>query len=222
MPSPEQLSQRIGAEFQAARRRIEELQERAAQEAESIGDRYERFEELRARICDEILPPRIESLVQHFENVEQIPHRHRLGGDLVLSFAHTPECPAKVELKLSVTHDERIEHLIVTYDLKILPVFIKFDPHATLEFPLEQVDEQQLESWLDDRLVAFVQTYLSMQFVDQYQRENMVSDPVASIRFPKSFAKTTSQYKGHTYYFLSEESKEEFEKDPTLFVVTAE
>ncbi len=215
------LSKRIDAEFADARRRVEELQQRAAHEAESIADRYEKFEQLRHHVTDDIVRPRIDSMVQHFDNVEQIPHRNRFGADVVLSFAHTPDCPANIEVKLSLTHDERIEQVVLTYDLKILPVFIKFEPHATFEFDLDEFDESQLTAWLDDRLVAFVQTYLSLQFVDQYQQENLVSDPVANIRFPKSFAKATCQYEQHTYYFLSDASKVEFEKDPTLFVVAS-
>ena len=220
MTKIDELSKRIDAEFADARRRVEQLQQRAAREAESVADRYERFERLRHHITDDIMNPRIEALVQHFDNAEQTAHRHRFGADVVLSFGRTTECPANVELKLSLSRDERIEQISLAYDLKILPVFTKFEPHVALQFSLDEFDDSKVTAWLEDRLVAFVQTYLSLQFVDQYQQDNLVSDPVANIRFPRAFAKATCEHENNTYYFLSDASKAEFEKDPTLFVAS--
>jgi YHS domain-containing protein len=221
MTNIDQLSKRIEAEFADARRRIEELQRRAAREAESVAERYEKFERLRHHVTDDILVPRIQAMLQHFDNAKQSPHRHRFGVDLVIAFGRTTECPANVELKLSLTRDESIEQISLVYELTILPVFTKFEPRGALQFKLDEFDELQLTGWLEDRLVAFVQTYLSLQFVDQYQQDNLVSDPVASIRFPKAFAKATCEYQQQTYYFLSDASKTEFERDPTLFIASS-
>jgi YHS domain-containing protein len=221
MASIDELSKRFDAEFAEARRRVEQLQQRAAREAESVSDRYEKFEQLRHRITDEIVLPRIEAMVEHFDSVQQDAHRHRFGADVVLSFGRTTACPANVELTLSLSRDERIEQVVLAYDLKILPVFTKFEPHAEFQFALDEFDESKLTTWLEEQLVTFVQTYLSLQFVDQYQQDNLVSDPVANIRFPKSFAKATCEHDKHTYYFLSDASKAEFEKDPALFIASS-
>jgi YHS domain-containing protein len=40
----------------------------------------------------------------------------------------------------------------------------------------------------------------------------MVSDTVAGISFPKSFATATLDHGGTTYYFISEEPRREFAK----------
>ena len=41
------------------------------------------------------------------------------------------------------------------------------------------IDETALGNWLDDRIVGFVQTYLSMHENQYYLKEHMVEDPVA-------------------------------------------
>ena len=74
---------------------------------------------------------------------------------------------------------------MLSYDLEILPIFVKFNPHAELEIPLEKVDRATVEAWLDDRLIEFAQTYVTIHFTDQYHHDHMASDPVANVRFPK-------------------------------------
>ena len=66
--------------------------------------------------------------------------------------------------------------------------------------------------WFDDRLVDFAKLFLSIQFVQSYQQDHMVSDPVANIRFPKSFARSSLEKDGKTYYFVSDLTRKEFEK----------
>jgi hypothetical protein len=39
---------------------------------------------------------------------------------------------------------------ILRYDLEIIPVFMRYEPHAELEFPLEAVD-QAAAQWSNDR-----------------------------------------------------------------------
>jgi len=40
----------------------------------------------------------------------------------------------------------------------------------------------------------------------------MVEDPVVQVRFPKYAAAATLRQNGQTYYFISEETRREFEK----------
>jgi YHS domain-containing protein len=40
----------------------------------------------------------------------------------------------------------------------------------------------------------------------------MVVDPVASVRFPKVFAQSTLEKGGKTYYFISDQTRREFEQ----------
>ena len=45
-------------------------------------------------------------------------------------------------------------------------------------------------------------------------KDEFVEDPVARIRFPKYLASSTLERDGRTYYFVDEETRREFEKQP--------
>ena len=45
-------------------------------------------------------------------------------------------------------------------------------------------------------------------------RQGKLEDPVARIRFPKYLASSTLERDGRTYYFVDEETRREFEKQP--------
>ena len=102
--------------------------------------------------------------------------------------------------------------MIFTSDLDILPILMKFDSHAEIEFPIEAVDKEKLAAWMDDRIVSFVQTYLSLHENTYYLKGHLVDDPVARVRFPKYAAGTTLERSGKTLYFVSEATRDEYLK----------
>ena len=67
-------------------------------------------------------------------------------------------------------------------------------------------------------MVEFTRTFFKLYFTDQYQKLNLETDPVMSIRFPRAFAAGTKEYGGRIYHFYTSESLRAFEADPTLFV----
>jgi YHS domain-containing protein len=87
---------------------------------------------------------------------------------------------------------------------------MEFERHAELAFPLDQVDTAKAGAWLDDRILAFVKTYLEMQSNEHYLKDQMVEDPVAHVRFPKFAAEATRKRSGKTYYFISDATAAEF------------
>jgi YHS domain-containing protein len=120
---------------------------------------------------------------------------------------------AHVKLEIRASHDHEVRKLILDYHLSIIPVFVSFDPHAQFETPIEKADLPGLTQWFDDRLVDFAKLFLSIQFVQSYQQDHMVSDPIANIRFPKTFAKSSLERDGKTFYFISDVTRAEFEKN---------
>jgi YHS domain-containing protein len=91
-------------------------------------------------------------------------------------------------------------------------VLTQFEKHAQVEFPVDGVDEEALGCWLDDRILGFVRTYLSLQENQYYLKDQMVLDPVAGVSFPKHAAGATLERGGQTYYFIGEETRREFEQ----------
>jgi YHS domain-containing protein len=151
---------------------------------------------------------RLEKLGEHCK-FEARPTDDADGRSVLLNF-QTPV--ARVRLRLSATHDTEIRNLVLSYDLEILPIFVKYNPHAELEIPLEKVDRAKVEAWLDDRLIEFAQTYVTIHFTDQYHQDHMVTDPVANLRFPKVFAQSKLEQGGKTLYFISDQTRRDFEK----------
>jgi YHS domain-containing protein len=113
-------------------------------------------------------------------------------------------------MKITASANSEITELVLSYDLQILPILMKFERHAELAFPLDQVDTAKLGAWLDDRILGFVKTYLEMQSNEYYLKDQMVEDPVAHVRFPKFAAEATCEKEGKTYYFISDATAAEF------------
>jgi YHS domain-containing protein len=118
---------------------------------------------------------------------------------------------AKIQVKFGFFHDFEVRVLNIEYDLKIIPVFLKFEPNSCLEQEIESFDEDAAAQWLDDRIVDFVRTYLAIHEHSTYVAEQLVEDPIAQTRFPRYAAKSTLQRDGNTYYFISPETQREFQ-----------
>ncbi|MBI2808892.1 MAG: hypothetical protein HYX68_28250 [Planctomycetes bacterium] len=119
---------------------------------------------------------------------------------------------ARIRLTFSFFHDVDIRNLVVDYKLDIIPVFLRFDGESRLELALETFDDETLVEWLDNLIVNFFRTYLAMHENSTYLADQIVEDPIAKVRFPKYAAETVSQKNGNTFYFISPETKREFER----------
>ena len=96
------------------------------------------FDELR-----DIWKPRLELLVKKFEGRVQttpriVPSTREVTFDFQSRLAH-------VRLKLSAFTDRDIEKLILSYDLEIIPILMRFKPHDELELTLNEVDKEAVD-----------------------------------------------------------------------------
>jgi YHS domain-containing protein len=132
-----------------------------------------------------------------------------------LNFAATV---AKVTLRFEVFPDPEVNHIRLECTQEIIPVVVRYDKQSVLEFPLGGVQDDAIVQWFDDRIIAFVQAYVAVVRQDaalqEQLNEQFVEDPVARIRFPKYLASSTLERDGRTYYFVDEETRREFEKQP--------
>ena len=208
MPDINSLAGRIDAEFSAVTEKMKKFQVEQVEQHKQRQKRLEQlgkvFEELR-----EIWRPRLELLIQKFGDRVQTTPRI-VPGTREATFAFQSRL-AKVRLKFSAFTDRDIQKLILTYDLEIIPVLTRYQPHAEIEFPLEAVDKEAVAKWMEDRIVDFVQTYFSLGENEIYLKDQMVEDPIAHVRFPKDAAATTLEWQGQKFYFIGEETRREFE-----------
>jgi hypothetical protein len=119
---------------------------------------------------------------------------------------------ASIDLRFAVAPDAEVRQLVFTYDLEILPILMKFESHEEIQFPLDNVDKEGLGKWIDDRIVNFVKTYLSLHENQYYLKGHMVEDPIAKVRFPKYAAGATFEDRGKTVYFIDDASCREYQK----------
>jgi len=203
------LLNRIDAEFTALDQKIKKSQTEQVEAYREIQKQLDAF----AKVLDdlrELWRPRLEALAKRFgDRVKVTPRLTPSSREATFEFQSSL---ARIQLKFSAYTDRDVSKLILAYDLVIIPVLMQFEGHSETACPLNAIDKEALTRWIDDRIVGFVRTYLSLHENDYYLKEHMVEDPVVGVRFPKYAAAATLQQKGQTYYFISEETRQEYEK----------
>ena len=209
MPEISSLASRLDAEFSAVEEKVKHFQ---AEQVEKHKQRQTHLEQL-GKVFDElrdIWKPRLELLMKKFgDRVQATPRIVPSTREVTFDFQSRL---ARVSLKFSAFTDRDIQKVVLSYDLNIIPALMRFKPHAEIEFPLNAVNKEAAAKWIDDRIVDFVQTYFAMGENDIYLKDYMVEDPVAHVRFPKIAAATTLDWQGQKFYFIGEETRQEFAK----------
>ncbi len=209
MPDVSSLMQRIESEFAAGEQKIKSFQAEKLQAYEDRQKRLQMFEQVCKRLQD-VWRPRLDALSQKFgQHVKVNPN---ICGELREATFDFESNLARIQMKFTASTDEDVRKLVLDYRLDILPILMKFEPHKQAEFPLESIDVEAVGRWMDDRIVDFVRTYLSLHQNEFYLKDHMVVDPVTGIRFPKFAAASTLEVKGKTYYFIAEKTRREFEE----------
>lgn len=174
------------------------------------------FEEVAPRLVRDIIRPRTEALVAQFPNAKC--DRAEDAYRCTCWFGYRERFPADTRIELAVEHDERIENLIVRYELYIMPVFLKFEPHDGLTVPLEAVDDQTIANWVEAKLLNFLDTYLRLDRGGDDFEDEVVIDPVCGMRISRSSSGAQLDYKGHLYYFCTDDCRQRFEQQPLRYV----
>ena len=206
------LSGRLDAVIEEARGRVAAFQSEAGESHRMVRERFQRFLPIAERIT-----------AMAREKLERL--RERLDFEVTPAHAQTErfytrsvtldvksELAGVIKLSFRLGHDRDVTQIMLDYELEIIPVFFRFTPHDHLDIPLEAYDEAAVSAWLDDRIVDFANAYLELHLTKQYQERVLVSDTVAGISFPKYYAASTLDHGGTTYYFVSDETRREFEK----------
>lgn len=203
------LLKRIDGEFAASEQKIKGFQ---AEQTKAYEDRQRRLVTFE-RVCEtlrEVWRPRLEALAKKFgERVKVTPHISRELREAAFEFDSKL---AHIQLKFTASTDQDVRKLVLDYRLEILPILMKFEPHQQAEFPLEAIDAEAIGQWIDDRIVDFVRTFLSLHQNEYYLKDHMVVDPVAEVQFPRFAAAATLDWQGKTHYFISEKTRAEFAK----------
>jgi len=209
MPDINSLASRIDAEFSAVEEKVKKFHAEQVQEQQQ---RQKGLEQL-GKVLDELRDvwrPRLELLVKKFgDRVQTTPRIVPSTREVTFDFQSHQ---ARVSLRFAASTDRDIQKLILSYDLKIIPILMHFKSHDDVEYPLHAINKEAVAKWIDDRIVDFIQTYFSMGENEIYLKDQMVEDPIAHVKFPKVAAATTLEWQGKTFYFIGEDTRREFEK----------
>jgi YHS domain-containing protein len=207
MPDIASLASRIDAEFSAVEDKVKKFQAGQVEEHKQRQKRLEQLDKVLDQLRD-VWRPRLELLVNKFgDKVQTTPRIVPSTREVTFSFQSRL---ARVRLKFSATTDRDVQKVVLSYDLEIIPILMRFKSHDEVEFPVDAVDKEAVAKWFDDRIVDFVQTYFSMGENEIYLKDYMVEDPIAHVRFPKMAAAATLEWQGKKFYFIGEETRREF------------
>lgn len=207
MPDVQDLVSRIDSEFAALDKQIKEFQ---SEQVHVYEGRQQRLEQYR-KVCEQlrgVWTPRIEALARRFgDKVKVTPRVTPSLREAKMDFS-TPL--AEMVLRFTATTDQEVRNLVLDYDLHILPILMKYEKHAQLELSLDAPNPETIAKWIDDRIVDFVKTYLSLHQNEFYLKGHLVTDPITGTQFPSYAAAATLEWEGKTYHFIGEETRKAF------------
>jgi YHS domain-containing protein len=216
----EDLEQRIKEKLTQHQANAREQQNHLAERMMAVDNRHREFTALADRLTDEVIRPRLAKLASFFENAEMRPNdqgRHTA----VCVFKHCGRFPATTRLELGFNRDGQAENLILLYRLQILPVFFQFpnDDQKVLRF--DAVDTEKVARWFEEKIVAFLDAYLRLETLDQYQADNLVTCPVCGMRINRLHAAAQQNHGNQTFYFCVENCRKAFADDPSRYLMSA-
>ena len=209
MPTVEEFLSRIDKEFTAVEDRIKKNQSQHMDVYRGRQDRLAKFEQTLNHLRD-VWRPRLEAFAKRFgDRVKVTPSAEPTKRAATYQFQTDL---AHVQLRFAATTDQEVQQVILTYDLQIMPILMQYESHAELAMPLDAVNDEAVAQWIDDRLVQFVQAYLSLHENQYYLKPHMVEDPIAHVHFPKFAAGAKFESEGKTHYFISDETLRLFQE----------
>jgi YHS domain-containing protein len=214
MTDVDTLIRRIDQELASDVRKRKEAWAETAQANRERGLRLQRYENVAKHII-ELLRPRLDAFIDRFKvlvTAEPTVREHTRAVNLTFA-SHL----AKVSLTFEVFPDSDVNHVRLECTVGIFPALVRYDKQSVLEFPLNTVPDDSVVQWFDERIVAFIKAYIALVRLDndlqEHLKDQLAEDPVAKIRFPKYLASSTLERDGQTYYFVDEETRQEFERE---------
>jgi YHS domain-containing protein len=197
------------------RRRLQ--QDHTQGEMEGMNERLKRYTAAADKLMESIIRPHMERLKKCFEAVNG-PQCETTRHTCRLLFKHSAEFPATATIELGVTRDGHAKTVLIQYDASILPRFVPLDAKDELGIPLECLDEAKVAAWVDDKLLQFVDAYLSLETTRQYQAESLATDPVCGMSVNRVDAPARMDHRGKTYFFCVEECRKKFAENPGRYL----
>ena len=191
-------------------------QEEADQYMTASMARREQYQQKASSIQGTIIKPRLDTIAAFLGNASMI--KDELACHSSCWFGYCDRFPVTAKIAFEVQHDIRFEKLSVAYEAWVMPVFIKLNERDKITMPLELVREDDIENWVEERVLDFLDAYLRIDRGSNDFEEEPVTDPVCGMRINRSGAVANASYLGYCYYFCSPGCQEKFNQCPTEYV----
>lgn len=201
------LVNRIEGAFTQVKEKVKQEQQELLRDHQARQERLKGYEKAQARVV-ELARPRLEALAKRAgERVKVTPTVSQTYRKAAFEFRSSR---AWITLTFEVSPDYPVENVVVESELSVVPKLWDFDSHAEFRTPVGAVDADGLTTWLDDRIVGFVELFIRIHEGELYDTAEYVEDPVARVKFPKFAAGATLEHGGQTYYFVDDKTKAEY------------
>jgi YHS domain-containing protein len=225
MSEIDEFKKQLRGEVEAGRERVETMQTQAVEQYQRMQANYVKFLDISQRIRD-ALRPLVEALSEALPDAKPVVTQRDFGAAgrvfhgvfVTIAIPRSDRCPANIQLRFGLEAGVAVDHLILFYDVEIVPIFVEFERHDKIELPLDPSSVETAVEWFKRKACAFTKTYVSLFFNPYYQKGSEVPDVVFGRTFPRVFAKGQIEHRGITYYFLTEESQKAFEQDPSRYI----
>jgi YHS domain-containing protein len=218
MSEMSEFERRLNDKLAQHREKVKRHNHAFAERMQRIDERLQRYTAQADRLTQLVLRPRMEKLAAHFENASVLASDEVGRHQSICVFKHTERFPGTARLEIGFGHDRDNDNLEIHYRVQILPIFFDFPKEDCASFRLDQLDQEKVIQCIERKIDDFLDTYFQMEFVEQYQANNLVADPVCGMFVNKYHAPAQMDYEGMRYYFCVEECRRKFAADPRAFL----
>lgn len=214
----EELKQRLGAVMSERNKKHTHNQEELEERMAHLDARRLRFAQLAPELFETVIEPRLRLFAECIEDSQYARSPRETRG--VVSMNRHRRYAADVHLEVLLSCDSQVEHVVVAYQLRIIPILMEFEREDVLTLPLEEAAQETLEAFLDTKLESTMRSYLELTENPYYQKENLVVDPVCGMTFHRDEIVDSVEYQGRTIHFCARTCKERFEQSPEEFAAS--
>jgi Cu+-exporting ATPase len=210
-----EFSRRIEQRVNEANRPPNWPREHAEKYMTDLVDRSFHFEELAKRVLA-IIQPRLECVARQFINASPIKSEPQGRTSLWLGYCN--RFPASTGVVFTIDHDTCFSKMLLLYEARMIPTFVKFKEHDALSLSLEAVEEHLVADWVEERLLEFLDDYFRIDRGPEDVDDDTVTDPVCGMRIRRATAAARADFTGHLYYFCTTDCQAKFDLDPIKYV----
>jgi YHS domain-containing protein len=213
-----ELEQRIKEKFGEHQANLKRRNHSMAESMKRVDERFERCTTLADELVHSVLRPRMKKLAEFFPNAK-VEESEQVGShQSVCRFTHSERFPATARLEIGFGADRDNANFEIHYCLQILPIFFDFPKEDSTRIPLDQVNADKVGKWIEQKIGDFLDSYLKIETVEQYQSNNLATDPVCGMAVNRYHAPAQMDHEGMTYYFCVEDCRRKFAADPRAYL----